>query len=437
MPHIIPFRGLTYSPAKVHDVSRVVAPPYDVISPRQREELYARSPYNVVRIDFSRDADPYASVPTLFAQWQQDEVLVDEDAPAIYYLSQAYELPGGERRERRGFIALAKIEDFAKGRIHGHEATLAEPKEDRLKLMLACDAQFSPIFALYAQEEATLTETLHDHASRRAPRCRVAYAEYGESRLWAVTEPRIIETVQQALADESVFIADGHHRYEAAANYRAVRLRERAGADGDAGFHYVMMFFANLREEGVVILPTHRLVHRLPAISARALDARLAAEFDVTSYPKNPDGRRHFLEALRQNDGKRRVVGASFALDPRYLLLGLKEGSSMRRLAVALSPALRDLDVSALHLLLMEDVLGLSTRDAVNTETVSYEHDAEKALDKVENGQCEAAFLLNAPTADQMIRVSLAGDKMPQKSTYFFPKLLTGLVINKIDAGAA
>lgn len=433
MPDIIPFRGLTYNPTKIGDAARVVAPPYDVISPAQQKELYERSPYNVVRIDFSRDADPYARVPRIFAEWQRDGVLMAEPLPAIYYLSQEYALPDGKRKERRGFIALAKIEDFANGKIHGHEATLAEPKEDRLKLMLACDAQFSAIFALYAQEKPTLTEALHGHVQGREPRCRVAYGEYGETRLWAVTEPRIIEMVQKALASEPVFIADGHHRYEAASNYRNLRLREKPGASGNEGFNYVMMFFANLREEGVVILPTHRLVHELPAGTTRDLEKRLESEFDVEGYPKTREGRQEFLRTLRSSDGKQRVVGASFATEPRYLILRLKQESSMQQLAKGMSPALRDLDVSTLHLLLLEHILGISTRNAVNTQTVSYEHDAELALQEVEDGQCKAAFILNPPTGDQMIQVSLAGEKMPQKSTYFFPKLLTGLVINKIE----
>lgn len=432
MAEIIPFRGLTYNPSKVPDAARVVAPPYDVISPRQQHELYERSPYNVVRIDFSRDPDPYTRVPQLFAEWQRAGVLTAEEVPAIYYLSQRYELPGGERKERRGFIALAKIEDFATGKIHGHEATLAEPKEDRLKLMLACDAQFSPIFALYAQDKPTLTEKLDSSVRERTPRFQVTYGEYGESRLWAITEPRIIELVQHALAEEPVFIADGHHRYEAASNYRAIRLREKAEATGYEGFNYVMMFFANLREDGVVILPTHRLVHQLPPVALRELDERLGAEFDVESFPKTAHGRQQFLETLRQSDGKRRTVGASFASDPRYLILRLKSASAMQRLAAELTPALRDLDVSTLHVVIMEHILGVSTRNAANTEAVSYDHDAEEALRKVEEGQCMAAFILNPPTADQMIQVSLAGDKMPQKSTYFFPKLLTGLVVNKV-----
>ena len=329
MPHITPFRGLTYNPAKVLDAANVVAPPYDVISPQQQKQLYDRSPYNIVRIDFSRDSDPYTSVPQLFEAWQRDAVLVPEEVPAIYYLSQEYELPGGARKERRGFIALAKIEDFGNSKIHGHEATLAEPKEDRLKLMLACDAQFSSIFALYAQEKATLTEALHGHVHGCKPRYRIPYGEYGQSCLWAVKEPEMIQMIQQAMADEPVFIADGHHRYEAAANYRNLRLREKKGATDDDGFNYVMMFFANLHEDGVVILPTHRLVHDLPDISQQDLDERLAAEFDVEPYPKNPYGRQQFLKALKNSADKQRVIGASFDANPHYLLLRLKQENAM------------------------------------------------------------------------------------------------------------
>ena len=227
-----------------------MAPPYDVISPEHQAELYERSPRNVVRIDFSRDADPYAAVPQRFREWQDDGTLVAEEVPSIYYLSQEYRLRDGVARERRGFIALAAIEDFGDGAIHGHEATLAEPREDRLKLMLACDAQFSSILALYTDEKPTLTDALRDHVSSRKPKVEAELGEFGTSRLWAVNDSGLVGMVQEALRERSVFIADGHHRYEAAGNYRRRRLAERAGAAGDEGFNRVMMYFANLEEEG-------------------------------------------------------------------------------------------------------------------------------------------------------------------------------------------
>lgn len=433
MPEIIPFKGLTYNAAKVRAPAKVVAPPYDVISPEQQNELYDRSPYNIVRIDFSRDPNPYESVPPLFQEWQREGVLVAEERPAIYYLSQQYELPGGVHKERRGFVALAKIEDVANGEIHGHEATLAEPREDRLKLMLACDAQLSCIFALYAQEQPALTQALHEHVAGEDPRYEVPYGEYGVSRLWAVTDPEIVRIVQTAMADEPVFIADGHHRYEAAANYRSLRMQQKQGASGEEGFNYVMMFFANLREDGVVILPTHRLVHELPKIPFQKLEEDLQTYFHIDPFPKNSDGRKAFLKTLVSHSGKRRALGASFQGDPRYLLLRLKNKRTMQSLAKDVCPELRELDVSTLHVLLMEHILGVSTRDAINTKTVSYDHNADQALQAVEDGNCKAAFILNPPTADQMINLSLTGQKMPQKSTYFFPKLLTGLVINKVE----
>ena len=432
MAKIFPFRGLTYDPGKIGDFSRVVAPPYDVISPEHQAELYDRSPRNVVRIDFCRDADPYETVPRRFREWQEDGTLVPEDAPAIYYLSQEYRLQDGVPRERRGFIALATIEDFGGG-IHGHENTMAEPREDRLKLMLACDAQFSSILALYTDEKPTLTDALSEHVRTRKPKVEAELGEYGVSRLWAVTDPGLVGMVQDALGRQAVFIADGHHRYEAACGYRARRLAERPGATGDEGFNRVMMYFANLREEGVVILPTHRLVRELPDVAPGELEEKLQRHFQVEAFPRDGEGRRRFLDTLEHPDGGQRFLGACFRGDPRYLVLRLRDGESLRRLAPDMSAELRGLDVTTLHVLLMEHVLGVSTRDAVNTDAVAYTHDAEEALAEVENGGCQAAFLLNPPSAAEMIAVSLKGDKMPQKSTYFFPKLVTGLVIHKVD----
>ena len=432
MANIFPFRGLTYNRGKIDDFSRVVAPPYDVISPSHQAELYDRSPHNVVRIDFCRDADPYETVPQRFREWQQDGTLVPEDAPAIYYLSQEYRLRDGVPRERRGFIALTALEDFGGG-IHGHEATLAEPKEDRLKLMLACDAQFSSILALYTDDKPTLTDALREHVSSREPKVEAALGEFGTSRLWAVTDPGLIGMVQDALSRQEVFIADGHHRYEAACGYRQRRLAERPGATGGEGFNRVMMYFANLKEEGVVILPTHRLVREMPALQAQELEEKLQSHFHVEAFPRNPDGRRQFLEALEHPDGGQRLLGASFKDDSRYLALRLRDPETMQRLAPEMSAELRGLDVTTLHVLVMEHILGVSTRNAVNTDAVAYTHDAEEALAEVEAGGCQAAFILNPPSAGEMIDVSLKGDKMPQKSTYFFPKLVTGLVIHKVE----
>ncbi|MCY4441706.1 MAG: DUF1015 domain-containing protein [Deltaproteobacteria bacterium] len=432
MANIFPFRGLTYNRGKIDDFSRVVAPPYDVISPGHQAELYDRSPHNVVRIDFCRDADPYETVPQRFREWQQDGTLVPEDAPAIYYLSQEYRLRDGIPRERRGFIALTALEDFGGG-IHGHEATLAEPKEDRLKLMLACNAQFSSILALYTDDKPTLTDALREHVRSREPKVEAALGEFGTSRLWAVTDPGLIGMVQDALSRQEVFIADGHHRYEAACGYRQRRLAERSGATGGEGFNRVMMYFANLKEEGVVILPTHRLVRELPETPVRELDEKLQNHFHVRAFPRNPGGRRQFLEALEHPDGGRRLLGASFKDDSRYLALRLRDPETMQRLAPEMSAELRGLDVTTLHVLVMEHILGVSTRNAVNTDAVAYTHDAEEALAEVEAGGCQAAFILNPPSAGEMIDVSLKGDKMPQKSTYFFPKLVTGLVIHKVE----
>lgn len=433
MAKIFPFRGLTYDPGKVGDFSSVVAPPYDVISPEHQAELYERSPHNVVRIDFSRDGDPYATVPQRFREWQNEGTLVPEDAPAIYYLSQEYRLRDGITRERRGFIALAAIEDFGDGAIHGHEATLAEPREDRLKLMLACDAQFSSILALYSDEKPTLTDALREHVRSKKPKVEAELGEFGTSRLWAVTDSGLIAMVREALREREVFIADGHHRYEAAGNYRRRRLAERPGATGDEGFNRVMMYFANLNEEGVVILPTHRLVREMPPVPSAELEEKLQRYFRVEAFPRDAGGRRRFLETLEHPKDGERVLGAAFRDDARYLALRPRDAAAMQQLAPDMSPELRGLDVTTLHVLLMEHILGVSTRDAVNTDAVAYTHDAEEALAEAEAGRCQAALILNPPTAAEMIAVSLKGEKMPQKSTYFFPKLVTGLVIHKVE----
>jgi len=436
MVHIAPFRGILYNQKKIRDLSKVIAPPYDVISPEARERLYKKSPYNVVRLILNQEPDPYESVASLFENWQSEGVLNRDESPAIYYLKHRFPQKEGGERERQGFIALTRVEDSSAGTIHPHENTMEGPKKDRLRLMLACHANLSPIFTLYSQPKQIINRRLAEQVQGVPPLIDIKEDDKRSCQLWRITDPEMIRIVQEEMKEQPLLIADGHHRYEAALNYRNHLRGERENWSGNEAFHYVMMYFANMHDNGLVILPTHRLVRGYSPIPFQKLEEALLQNFYVEQYPKTPEGQRSFLLALKSGGKKRQLIGATFKRDPRYLILRLKSKRIMQRLAKEMSEILRDLDVTTLHLLILEHILGLSREEQAKEEVIHYSHDEQKVLSSVEKEDYQAAFILNPARPEEIFTISVNGEKMPQKSTYFYPKLITGLVINKIDANA-
>lgn len=432
MARITPFRGILYNQKKVHDLSKVTAPPYDVITPEEQERLYRRSPHNVVRLILNRDPDHYESVARLFESWQAEEILVRDEAPAIYFLSHRFTLKEEGEKERKGFIALTRIEDFSSGKIRPHEMTLEGPKEDRFRLMLACRANLSPIFALYSQPKQTINRMLTEQVEATPPLIQATDNGGGSCLLWRVADPEIIRQVQREMEDQTLLIADGHHRYEAALNFRNHWRRERATWSGREAFHYLMIYFASMEDRGLAILPTHRQVKDFPPIPFQKLEEELQRYFYLEPYPKTHAGEHGFLRTLKSGK-KRHLIGVSFKGDPRYLILRLKNKRIMQRLAPEMSAPLRELDVTTLHLLILEHILGLRRELQLQREVMSYSEDAEEVLRAVDEGSHRAAFILNPPRPEEILAVAQEGEKMPQKSTYFYPKLISGLVINKID----
>jgi uncharacterized protein (DUF1015 family) len=433
MVDIAPFRGLFYNQKKVRDLAKVIAPPYDVISKDEQEKLYKRSPYNFVRLDLSQEPDVYTAVPQLLDTWINEGVFERDKVPAIYYMAHRFALATGAQKERRGFFALLRLEDFAPGNIRPHEKTLAAPKEDRLKLMLASDAQLSPIFALYSQPQATINRMLATHLEGIASFIDVKQENGNECRLWRITDTQVIRRVQEHMADQSLLIADGHHRYEATLSYRDQLRAHRGPGSGREAYNFVLTYFANLNDENVVILPTHRLVRGYEPKPFLQLEEALQNYFYLEPYAKTPEGKGWFLKALKNGGKKRHMIGAVFKRDPRYLILRLKSKRIMQRLAKDLSAQLQELDVTTLHLLILEHVLGLAPEKQVSGETIRYSQDEEAVLQALEKEDYQAAFILNPPKAADVLAIASKGEKMPQKSTYFYPKLSSGLIVNKID----
>jgi uncharacterized protein (DUF1015 family) len=433
MLRITPFRGLFYNQKKFRDLSKVIAPPYDVISKEEHDKLYKKSPYNFVRLDLSQEPDSYGAVAQLLQEWQAQNILERDPSPAIYFSTHRFKLKGGEEKIRRGFFALAELQDFAGGDIRPHEKTLDAPREDRLQLMLACNAQLSPIFTLYAHPKDAFNRMLAIETEGVAPLIEFEQDNGEQCRLWRIADPGVFEKVQREMASQQLLIADGHHRYEATLSYRDRMRSERGPWSGREAFNYVLAYFANIDDDNVVILPTHRLVRGFVHKPFLELEEALQTYFYVEQHPKTPDGKVSFLKALRNTAKKHRVIGASFKRDPRYLILRLKNKRIMQRLAKDLSAPLRELDVSTLHLLILEHILGMAPEQQVSGENIRYSQDEDFVLQALEKENFQAAFILNATKAEEIQTIVAGGEKMPQKSTYFYPKLPSGLIVNKIE----
>ena len=413
MAEVVPFRGVLYSTrnSSVSVGKGLFAPPYDIISDEYREELYHKSPYNIVRIDFGKEfADDnaannrYTRAKAFLDDWLRQGVLVRSDGPCFYSYEISYTIDGKEKL-LGGFLGLVRLEELGKGSIHPHECTHSKPKKDRLDLMRASGANISPIFSLYSSRENGIKELLAD-ASRSAPYIETTDADLSVHRVREICDPSALETIRRELADRPVFIADGHHRYETALEYQREMRAKEGASEGLQPYDYVMMFLSNMAEEGLTILPTHRLIKNVPEDCIERLSADFKVE-EISGDFKIADtlaGRRHALGFYKGDTNK-------------WYVLTYRGGFTSDVPSV-----LADLDVSVLH----EFVLGR----LLHPDSISYEMDIGKCLELVRTGEFGAAFFLNPTLVSEVEKVALASLRMPPKSTYFYPKLLTGLVLN-------
>jgi uncharacterized protein (DUF1015 family) len=429
MAEIQPLRALHYDLSVVGSLASVAAPPYDVIDAAQREQLAARSPFNVVAVDLPRgEPDPYVAAGELFGEWQRRGALVRDPEPAVWAHIQDYTGPDGVRRSRRGFFCRVRVEEYGPGRVRPHERTHPGPREDRLRLTRATRANTSPIFSLYSDPRQVAWQALAP-ATEQPPWGEVADPEGTVHRLWRVADPRTIAAVQSATRAAELLIADGHHRYETARVYAEEVERDgpsAAGRDGgDGGAHrYLLMCLVALEDPGLTVFPTHRLVSGLDAARWERLDAALRRNFDTSEVP---------IGQLAPDPGVGPLqLGYIDARDRRPLRLALKDQSLADAALPGRSAAYRQLDTGVLEALLLKDALGLSDEDISHLHGLRYARDADEALALVRSGECDAAFLLRPTPVAQVREIAAAGENMPPKSTYFFPKLLTGLLFNPL-----
>ena len=436
MAKIYPFRALRYDPAKVSP-DQVVTQPYDKISPAMQDRYYAASPYNLVRIilgkvDLGDDeiSNVYTRAAANLQHWREAQVLVRDAEPSIYLYTQSFKVPGGPaetRLERRGFIAAGQLEEYDKKIVFRHEQTLSKPKADRLNLLRATQSHFGQIFMLYSDPADAVDATLRQN---RLPEVEVTDEYDVIHRMWKVSDETIIARVQAAMDDKKLIIADGHHRYETALNYRD-DMRQQSGNNGNAPYERLMMTFVNMDSPGLVVLPTHRVVFGLDGFDVAAMNAKLSKYFDVEDLGPVSDVK-SAMERLRES-GKARSALLAVTANGAYLL---RSHSTQDSPALAgQSERQRGLDVVQLHKLVLEETLGMSEEDIRNQKHLKYVREAKDAVEEVRKG-ANVAFLMNPVRMEQVRDIAFGGEVLPQKSTDFFPKLLSGLTIYSLEDDA-
>jgi uncharacterized protein (DUF1015 family) len=416
MADVQPLRALHYDPAVAGPLANVVAPPYDVIDADQRAELLARSPFNVVAVDLPQgEPDPYAAAGALFRSWQEQGALARDGEPALWAHTQDYTGPDGQRRTRRGFFCRVRIEDYGPGRVRPHERTHPGPKEDRLRLTRATRANVSPIFSLYS-DPAQAAWTALAPATEREPWGEVSDSDNTVHRLWRVADPEVIAAVQAATAGSELLIADGHHRYETMHAYA-----EEVGGEGD--HRYILMCLVALEDPGLTVFPTHRLVNKLDAGRRAALEGVLQRDFEITEVAR---------DEIAPPPGSGPLQLGYIDSSGRPLRLTLRDQAIADAALPDHSEAYRHLDTGVLETLLLKGALGLSDEDISHFNGLFYARDTAEALRMVASGEYDAAFLMRPTPVEQVQAVAAEGENMPPKSTYFFPKLLTGLLFNPL-----
>jgi len=439
MATIYPFRALRFRPEKAGaPLESLITQPYDKITPEMQERYYSLSPHNLIRLELgkrepSTDAD---NVYTRAARWLEDTiqagVLAPDPEPSIYVYFQEYTVPGTkDRRTRKGFIALGKIEDYEAGVVHRHEQTLSGPKADRLELLRHTRAHTGQLFMIYSDPQKEMSRLLEEVARKEKP--QESTDEYGAlHRLWRVSDPATVARFQQGMAEKKLIIADGHHRYETALAYRNECRAKTGTANPEPPHEKVMMTFVHTEQPGVTVLPTHRVVSNLTRFDFAAFRDQAAAFFDWYAYP-GADGAAKLQRDLAERGAERAGFGVAAAGEAALYLFLLKVNADLATLLPQVSARQRQLDLVVLHKLLLERCLGIDEEAVRAGKHLRYLRSAEEALGLVKKGEAQAAFLVNPVRAELVRDIALAGEVLPQKSTDFYPKLLSGLTIYRLD----
>jgi uncharacterized protein (DUF1015 family) len=419
MAEIQPLHAVHYDTRTAGALENLVAPPYDVIDDEMRRELVAKSPFNIVEVDLpvpEAGEDPYAHAEHIFEAWLQQGVMVKEREPSLWVMRQQFRL-GGQTLNRTGFFARVRVDDYGQGRIRPHERTHPGPKEDRLRLTRATRANLSPIFSLF-HDPGDAAQSVLEPITDGDPFFTVVDADGIADRVWRVTDPEPIAHLQAALAERELLIADGHHRYETARVYA-----QEIGGEGD--HNYVLQFLCSMEDPGMVILPTHRLLTNLKDSERQeALANTLREHFDIEQVA---------LDQIEPPAGELPAFGYIDAHFKQPFRLTLKDPKSLAQAMPDKPDAYRRLDSAVLESLILHGPVGLAEDDISHLNGLAYSKDTEQALAAINNGQADAAFIMRGTPIDQVRAVAEAGETMPPKSTFFYPKIPTGLLINPLE----
>lgn len=442
MPAVLPFRGLRYAAARSQALSRLIAPPYDVISPAQREELAARSPHNAVHVILERERpgdvpgnDRFDRTVRTWSSWLAEGVIQQDPRPALYGLEQTFTGPDGRPCVRSGALAAVRLHDYSEGVILPHEKTLTAPRLERLEILRRVRANLSPVLGLFEDPKRDGFRAVQSLA-QGDPVSEADSDDGVHHRLWRVDDPAVIDRVRQVLAPRTLVLADGHHRYESALAYRALVDRESPGLPEGAGHRYMLMALCSMSDPGVCIYPTHRLVFGIPGFDLGRFLESLTRYFSVETLNEDmnrPAGRAWAISKLAEHSGKSTTFLLVTGQDRRGRILTLRDEAEMAGVPLPANRTLRDLDVTALHALVLHHLLGISPEAQEHQENVRYEMDAGAAVNRVLAGEFPLGFLVNPTPMWQVQAVAEDRETMPQKSTFFFPKLATGLVMRKIE----
>jgi uncharacterized protein (DUF1015 family) len=442
MPAVHPFRAVRYAATRPASLGKLIAPPYDVVSPAYRDELAARSPHNVIHVILDKDREgdgpadnKYLRARRTFDAWLAEGAVRQDPRPALYPIEQRFTGPDGRPLARRGVVACCRLHDYADGVILPHEKTLSRAKADRLQVLRHVEANLSPIFALYEDDRREAHRALGDAIASAEPVAEAATDDGSHHRLWRLDDPAAIARLQDLLASRRALIADGHHRYEAALAYRDLVDRERPGLPPDAGHRFIMMTFCSMADPGLVIFPTHRLVHGLQGFRLASFLEGLERYFEVETLLEDlrrPAGRAWAVSKLADHAGKSTTFLMVSAEDKKGRILTLRDDVHLGGVDLPRNVTLRDLDVTALHGIILQHLLGMSPAAQERQENLRFEMDAGDVVNRTLSGEYQLGFLVNPTPMWQVAAVAESGDTMPQKSTFFYPKLASGLTMRRI-----
>ena len=429
MAAIYPFRGYRYSPEQVGDLNKVVTPPYDKISKEEHQQYLQASPYNISRLILGsgeEEGDYYAEAARTLEEWVDEEILQQDSDLAFYPYFQEYKVDG-ETKLRRGFVGLGELSDELEAK--AHEDIMEAPKSDRMELLRATESNFGHIFMLYSDPERKVNQLLEDYVSESEPLVNVKDQDKNVHKLWRMDDQDLVSTVQDHFDKASMYIADGHHRYQAALQFRDECLEEGWSSIDHAGFDVRMMTFVNTEDPGLTILPTHRLLHGLSGFSPRGLLEKAREDFVISRFNTAED----LFDKMDGAPEDKHVFGYRSKGGRAYWSLTYQKDVLDASMAPEKSSRWRGLDVSILHKALLERHLGITEEDLEQKNKVDYVRGRENAMDQLSQSGFQAVFFLNPTTVSEVLQVADGGETMPQKSTDFYPKLLTGPVIHRMN----